>query len=153
MGVRVKDEGQFKEIYVKALDSLPVGAEIDFDGQVSDIPIGWEEVDNVLWTNPSPTSTFSGQTLSIDLTNYKALDIYCLRYNATDRHILHYKILLDSSYTTSQLFYSDYDNGVRSWNRNVNWATNSITFGNATINGSSSNGALIPYKIVGIKEE
>ena len=42
MGVRVKDEGQFKEIYVKALDSLPVGTIVDYDGQASDIPAGWE---------------------------------------------------------------------------------------------------------------
>jgi hypothetical protein len=46
MGVRVKDNGQFKEIYVKALDSLPVGAEIDFDGDSADIPDGWELVGN-----------------------------------------------------------------------------------------------------------
>ena len=48
MGVRVKDPstGQFKEIYVKALDSLPVGAEIDFDGDSADIPDGWEVVDS-----------------------------------------------------------------------------------------------------------
>lgn len=42
MGVRVKDEGQFKEIYVKALDSMPVGTIVDYDGQTSDIPTGWE---------------------------------------------------------------------------------------------------------------
>lgn len=32
MGVRVKDEGQFKEIYLKALDSLPVGASVEYAG-------------------------------------------------------------------------------------------------------------------------
>ena len=44
MGVRVKDNSQFKEIYVKALDSMPVGTEVDFDGNSADIPDGWEQV-------------------------------------------------------------------------------------------------------------
>ena len=39
--------GNFEEIYVKALDSLPVGTEVDFDGTSADIPIGWEQVDSV----------------------------------------------------------------------------------------------------------
>lgn len=42
MGVRVKDDGQFKEIYVKALDSMPVGTIVEYIGQASDIPTGWE---------------------------------------------------------------------------------------------------------------
>lgn len=44
--MKYKDNGQWKEIYVKALDSMPVGTEIDFDGQASDIPVGWEQVDD-----------------------------------------------------------------------------------------------------------
>lgn len=38
--------GNFEEVYVKALDSLPVGTEIDFTGSASDIPVGWEQVDS-----------------------------------------------------------------------------------------------------------
>ncbi len=38
--------GNLEKVYVKALDSMPVGAEIDFDGQSSDIPVGWEQVAN-----------------------------------------------------------------------------------------------------------
>ena len=45
MKVLNPNTGQFEEVYVKALDSLPVGTEIDFDGAVSDIPTGWEQVD------------------------------------------------------------------------------------------------------------
>lgn len=44
--MKYKDNGQWKEIYVKALDSMPVGTEVDFDGQASDIPVGWEQVDD-----------------------------------------------------------------------------------------------------------
>ena len=37
--------GNFEEVYVKALDSLPVGSEIDFTGSASAIPVGWEQVE------------------------------------------------------------------------------------------------------------
>ena len=33
--------GNFEELYVKALDSMPVGTIVYYDGQASDIPIGW----------------------------------------------------------------------------------------------------------------
>lgn len=33
--------GNLEEVYVKALDSLPVGTIVDYDGQTSDIPTGW----------------------------------------------------------------------------------------------------------------
>lgn len=34
--------GTYDTIYVKALDSMPVGTIVGFDGQASDIPTGWE---------------------------------------------------------------------------------------------------------------
>lgn len=43
MKVKNPSTGNFEEVYVKALDSLPVGSEIDFTGNASDIPAGWEQ--------------------------------------------------------------------------------------------------------------
>lgn len=43
--------GNLEKVYVKALDSMPVGAEIDFDGQTIDIPVGWEEITETNLTN------------------------------------------------------------------------------------------------------
>ena len=43
MKVKNPNTGNFEEVYVKALDSLPVGSEIDFTGSASDIPAGWEQ--------------------------------------------------------------------------------------------------------------
>ena len=31
----------------------------------------------LLWTNPNPGSSFGAQTISLDLTNYKAVEIVC----------------------------------------------------------------------------
>ena len=40
----INDNGDIKEIGVKAFDTLPVGAEIDYNG--TEVPDGWEEVKN-----------------------------------------------------------------------------------------------------------
>ena len=58
MKAKDKTTGTFKEVYVKALDSLPVGAEIDFEG--TDIPTGWEET-----TDPESYSTEEVKTNKI----------------------------------------------------------------------------------------
>lgn len=46
MGIKYKDPttGQFKDISVKVADSLPIGTEVDYDGET--VPTGWEQVDN-----------------------------------------------------------------------------------------------------------
>lgn len=34
--------GEWKELYIKAVDTLPIGTEVDFEGE--QVPAGWEEV-------------------------------------------------------------------------------------------------------------
>ena len=41
--MKYNDNGEYKDIYVKAFDTLPVGTEVDYDGSV--VPSGWTEVD------------------------------------------------------------------------------------------------------------
>lgn len=41
--MKYNDNGTYKDIYVKAFDTLPVGAEVDYDGSV--VPDGWTEVE------------------------------------------------------------------------------------------------------------
>jgi len=41
--MRYQDEnGDFQEIYFKASDTLPIGTEVDYDGE--EVPFGWEEI-------------------------------------------------------------------------------------------------------------
>ena len=40
--MKYNDNGEYKDIYVKAFDTLPVGTEVDYDGSV--VPSGWSEV-------------------------------------------------------------------------------------------------------------
>lgn len=44
MKARNPSTGNLETVYVKALDSMPVGTEVDFDGTSADIPTGWEQV-------------------------------------------------------------------------------------------------------------
>lgn len=42
MKFRDPETGEFKELYVKAADTLPVGTEVDYEGE--EVPAGWEVV-------------------------------------------------------------------------------------------------------------
>lgn len=70
--MKYNDNGTYKDIYVKTFDTLPIGTEVDYDGQT--VPSGWEEVDNVLYTTPD---TIVGQTsISFnDISNYSYVEI------------------------------------------------------------------------------
>lgn len=43
--MKYNDNGTYKDIYVKTFDTLPVGTEVDYDG--NSVPDGWTEVDEV----------------------------------------------------------------------------------------------------------
>lgn len=40
--MKYNDNGEYKDIYVKAFDTLPIGTEVDYDG--STVPDGWTEI-------------------------------------------------------------------------------------------------------------
>ncbi len=79
MKAKDKTTGTFKEVYVKALDSMPVGTEVDFDGPASDIPVGWEQVNDT----SKPTLLYSDETgtdidftLTDDISNYSFIEVF-----------------------------------------------------------------------------
>lgn len=65
--------GEIKDIYVKALDNLPVGAIVDYDGDT--VPDGYEEVENekILYESNGSNETI---TLSDSSANYSYLEIF-----------------------------------------------------------------------------
>ena len=81
--IKYKDSttGQMKPLGVKVEDTLPVGTEVDYDGQ--DIPEGWVEIDDVLWENPNPSATSEFPAQSIALSeSWDRLLIVCRKsYN------------------------------------------------------------------------
>lgn len=40
--MKYNDNGEYKDIYIKTFDTLPVGTEVDYDGSV--VPDGWSEI-------------------------------------------------------------------------------------------------------------
>lgn len=79
MKARNPNTGNFEKLYVKALDSMPIGTEVDFDGSVSDIPDGWEEVSGTNYTAFELYNNTSGTTgtiqLSDSVSNYSYIEI------------------------------------------------------------------------------
>lgn len=59
--MKYNDNGEYKDIYVKAFDTLPIGTEVDYDGSV--VPSGWEEVESPKYVRSfnieSPTWTYN----------------------------------------------------------------------------------------------
>lgn len=72
MKVKNPSTGNFEEVYVKALDSLPVGTEVDFTGSASDIPAGWEQSGNLIVTD---NVTISSISINSGATVYKTFTI------------------------------------------------------------------------------
>lgn len=101
----------------------------------------------LLWENPSPTATFTAQTISIseDLTKY---DFFLVSYgaDATNYYLQTAIVWLGQQ---SQLFYMTW--GGARYQRAVTINATSIVFGNASSNNSTSNGVAVPYQVYGVK--
>ena len=91
--MKYNDNGTYKDIYVKAFDTLPVGTEVDYDGNT--VPDGWEEVysDNILvanlTTNNITLSEGSGYSLvTIPLNNQNLKIGNKLTFDSTNNCII-----------------------------------------------------------------
>ena len=86
MKVKNPSTGEFEEVYVKAIDNLPIGTEVDFNGSLTSIPVGWEQVSpqaQILWTNSSPSSNFAPQEINLSSADYDILEIFY--YSSTNQ--------------------------------------------------------------------
>jgi hypothetical protein len=74
--MKYNDNGEYKDIYVKSYDTLPVGAEVDYDGET--VPSGWTEVDEVETGTIAITNTtqFSGNIDYVKYGNVVVMKIY-----------------------------------------------------------------------------
>ena len=43
--MKYNDNGTYKDIYVKTFDTLPIGTEVDYDGNT--VPDGWSEIEDI----------------------------------------------------------------------------------------------------------
>ena len=107
----------------------------------------------LLWTNPNPTSSFSVQTISLDLSKYDAVEVVASYYKDNNRR------------TSSRIFTKDGTecslivNGLPYFLcRELIVKDTGLEFGNgysygtyASWSRSVDNNVCIPYKIYGIK--
>lgn len=117
----------------------------------------WYSKPKVLWTNPSPTSEFAGQTITLNdsIENYKYYEVMYRRTNSssTIRNISSGKI---PSGQGADLIFAYYYNFIRTI-ESVRGTSISFqncnqyqTYGNSTI--TTANSYIIPYQILGYKE-
>ena len=108
----------------------------------------------LLWTNPNPTSSFSAQTISLDLSKYDMVEISAF-YSVTEDVN---KMLTTSIIPTNSLgsVSSQKGNGTAFANRKVTLSSQSIAFTACTqhydtTSRDNMNTCCVPYKIYGIK--
>ena len=141
--------GEFVDVSIKALDSMPVGTEVDFDGQVSDIPTGWEQVSNVLYENNSGTS--GNIELNDDIANYSFIEFIAINKDGTTETYPTFKF--DTSKTTYNM--SDLSIGVSSYNLfTKSYSKGTTTSGKTTLIANTgrlySNGSYSNYEVLQI---
>lgn len=113
-------------------------------------PIGYAQGGmkmDLLWTNPSPTSDFASQTLSIDLSDYDYIYVVQRQYKDSSGNATATMIPKDgSTYVVTVI--SD-GGGVRTRTYSASASSVAISVGKE---GTTTNNAYaIPYQIYGIK--
>lgn len=100
----------------------------------------------LLWTNPSPTTEFTAQTVSLDLTEYAGVIV---EFNHGDTR----------QYVSSRVYVKKTDNFSNKFGGgfvvDAAYAKNILALNDEGIqfdNGSPNNTSCIPYKIYGVKE-
>lgn len=100
-----------------------------------------------LWQNASIGSNFAAQTVSVDLTGYD-FGLVFFRHN-TSNSLYVSRIFLVGYGSAVSLYFGDVGWGAH---RDITSSSKSqVVFGNASANGVTNNGYLIPVKIFGIK--
>lgn len=101
----------------------------------------------LLWTNPNPTSNFSAQTISLDLSNYDEVEVEAIMYmNGTTAYYNSFRCKVGKSYTLNGISYKS--NVLLT--RDCKVQTSSVYFDSGWANGAND-GAVIPTRIYGIK--
>ena len=102
----------------------------------------------LLWTNPSPTSEFDAQKISLDLTEYAGVIIEYYT-NSTDQTICsRVYVKKDDTRNGAGFFDSTYN-----YCRNVTIDNTGVTFTVAKYKQYETiNASILPYKIYGVKE-
>ena len=106
---------------------------------------GTEDLEPVLlWTNPSPTTEFAAQTVSLDLTDYAGVII---EFHQTDTQSFGTRTYIKKNDTVNGITGAGYVDGsnTNGLARNVTVTDSGVVFGTGNID-------CVPNKIYGVKE-
>lgn len=103
-----------------------------------------------LWTNPSSTSTFPAQNVSVDLSPY---DWFAIEYRYSSTSLSFMPLAMFEVDENPHLLSVANDTSNRTGGRGLTYsiANQAITFGGGNYNGSASNTSTVPVAIYGIK--
>lgn len=111
----------------------------------------------LLWTNASPTSAFEGQTISLDLSGYDAVEIE-FRKNTSVNLLYYEKCKIGWNADVQSMWNIDISSNATVVYRSFTVSESGITFANSVYKSSpfgttvgNNNNYMIPYKIYGIK--
>ena len=160
MKAKNPNTGNFENIYIKALDSMPVGTEVDFDGNSSDIPVGWEEVLNKVVLYEDENGTLGDITLSETAENFEYMDFIVYEqytslstvfraYKPNGNYVILSQIRTDTVGTCRILVRTISVNGTNITNFGTRYSTTEILAGQ--VNNTNTNNLKI-LKIIGYKE-
>lgn len=132
---------------------LPIGSEVDFDGQISDIPAKWQMTNSLmqtLWENANPTQEIS-QTANITLSSsdYDILEIYYIQATSSTSLMYSNKILKACS-TRMRISTTDSANIYRgmTYLSDTSYRID-LPYSDASL--PNINSLVIPVKIIGYK--
>jgi len=135
-------------------ESLPVGSEIEFDGEASNIPVGWQQMEypTVLYNNS--TGSTSSITLNDSYTNYKYIEIWGKRssrygYTKLDTSVSNSISLIVAGPSTSNItFY----NALCVFNdKTLSLSGNAIAISSSAIVGFGDSNEVAIVKVIGYK--
>ena len=113
---------------------------------------GSVSVDNVvtetlLWQNPSPTSSFETQTISIPLAEY---DMYKILYAPSTSYVTR-EMSVDARAGSGCVLIGMWADTDSIFHRSVTGSTTGLTFANAYVNKEKNNAYCVPLAVYGIK--
>ena len=132
---------------------LPIGSEVDFDGQISDIPAKWQMTNSLmqtLWENANPTQAIS-QTVNVTLlsNDYDILEIFYIQ-GTNDQDLMYSIKILKGKSTRMRISTTDGANIYRgmTYLSNTSYRID-LPYSDASL--PNINSLVIPVKIIGYK--
>ena len=103
----------------------------------------------LLWTNPDTASSFSAQTVDLDLTKYDGafITFLAVKNNLNQQSTM----ICPKSASWASVLFTVVPNSTTARTRNVYVKDAGVQFASGYGDGTSDDGNAVPYKIYGIK--